>query len=87
MQLFVFESFWERSRLLQGQLWPNVEGTNSTLFHTIGPALSLVVPFHDGARTIENQPTSANVWQHPAFGFLPDPLEAGAALFVPQDFK
>lgn len=61
--------------------------TNITLLHAIGSALALAVPFHDGARTIENQTSSADVRQHPAFGFLPDPLEAGAALLVPQDFK
>ena len=49
------------------------------LLHAIRSALPLVVPFHDGARAIEDETTSANMWQHSAFSFLPDPLEAGAA--------
>ena len=53
------------------------------LFHTVRPTLALVKPFYDGARPIKDEATPPNVRQHSAFGFLPDPLEAGAAPLIP----
>ena len=54
-------------------------------FHARWSRFSLQIPFHDRTRPVEDQPPTADVRQHTAFGFLANPLKARSAFFVPNN--